>query len=204
MVCGLGHTVRGSHLPERGEGPEEAPERRHGFRSHGRRGARSRSRLGRCGSARVCPPGGAGSTPGPFRPISGQEELLMDLTPLLQEAVASEASDVHLRPDARPALRVDGRLRPVDGAAIPAAELERLALRMMPEPRALEFETTGDSDFGYEVEGVGRFRVNAFRHQGRVGLVMRLVREQSRTFDALGLPPVVRRIAGETRGLVLV
>jgi twitching motility protein PilT len=136
--------------------------------------------------------------------MSGQEVSPVDLIPLLQEAVASEASDVHLRPDARPALRVDGRLRPIDADPIPAADLEALALRMMPPPRALEFETTGDSDFGYEVEDVGRFRVNAFRHQGRVGLVMRLVREQSRTFEALGLPPVVRRIAGETRGLVLV
>jgi twitching motility protein PilT len=128
----------------------------------------------------------------------------VDLNPLLQEAVACEASDVHLRPDARPALRVDGRLRPIDADPVPSDDLEVLALRMMPEPRALEFEATGDTDFGYEVEGVGRFRVNAFRHQGRVGLVMRLVRDQSRTFEALGLPPVVRRIAGETRGLVLV
>jgi twitching motility protein PilT len=128
----------------------------------------------------------------------------MELTSLLAVAAEGDASDLHLRPDARPSLRVDGRLQAVETDPIPAGELERLALGMMPPARAVEFERTGETDFGYEVTGIGRFRVNAFRHQGRVGLVMRLVREQVPSIDELGLPPVVRRIATESRGLVLV
>jgi twitching motility protein PilT len=139
-----------------------------------------------------------------MRPISGQEVLPVELTSLLTEAVERNASDVHLRPDARPSLRVDGRLRTVEADPVPAGELERQTIAMMPAARAVEFETTGETDFAYEAAGVGRFRVNAFRHQGRVGLVMRLVREQVPAIDELGLPPVVRRIATESRGLVLV
>lgn len=128
----------------------------------------------------------------------------MDLTKLLMDAVGSDASDVHLHPGRRPAIRVDGHLRMTTTDVIPAADLERLALEMMPEPRAREFAATSDTDFGYDVPGVGRFRVNAFREQGQVALVMRHVRAEPRSFETLGLPPIARRIATESRGLVLV
>jgi twitching motility protein PilT len=128
----------------------------------------------------------------------------VDLTKLLREAVARDASDVHLHADRQPGLRIDGRLVSTEGPVLSADEVEALAAAMMPEARAREFATTNEADFGYAAPGVGRFRVNVFRHQGTVGLVMRLVRFEVRDLEALGLPPIVRRIAEQPRGLVLV
>ncbi|MGZ6979151.1 MAG: type IV pilus twitching motility protein PilT [Acidimicrobiia bacterium] len=128
----------------------------------------------------------------------------MDLTALLRDSVGREASDVHLQADRVPAFRIDGRLVRTSGAVLSADEVERLAQELMPEPRAAEFGSTNEADFGYEVPGVGRFRVNVFRQQGTVGIVMRYVRFEVRDIEALGLPPVVRRLAEEPRGLVLV
>ena len=67
-----------------------------------------------------------------------------------------------------------------------------------------EFATTNEADFAYEVRGVGRFRVNVFRQQGSVGLVMRSIRFEIRDIEQLGLPPIVRKLAEQPRGLVLV
>ncbi len=128
----------------------------------------------------------------------------MELTNLLQQAVSRKASDVHLQANRRPALRIDGRLERIDAEILTADDIERLAVEMMPEVRAREFAVTNEADFGYEVRDLGRFRVNAFRQQGTVALVMRQVRFEVRSIAELGLPPIVSRIAEETRGLVMV
>jgi twitching motility protein PilT len=128
----------------------------------------------------------------------------VDLTQLLSDAVERDASDVHLQAGRRPALRIDGRLGRTEAEVLSADEVERLAVAMMPEPRAREFAASNEADFAYEVPEVGRFRVNVFRQQGAVAVVMRYVRLAVRGVDELGLPPIVRRIADEPRGLVLV
>src|SRR5207244_10704282 len=67
-----------------------------------------------------------------------------------------------------------------------------------------EFIATSDADFAYSVSGVGRFRVNVMRQRGSVGLVLRRVQSEIPSFEELGLPPVVRKLAEPERGLVLV
>jgi len=128
----------------------------------------------------------------------------VDLTQLLRDAVARDASDIHVQAYRRPSFRIDGRLVPSDGEVLSPEAVEALAAEMLPEARAREFAETNEADFAYEVRGVGRFRVNVFRQQGSVGLVMRSIRFEIRDFDGLGLPPVVRQLADQTRGLVLV
>src|SRR5438067_9817508 len=79
-----------------------------------------------------------------------------------------------------------------------------MAFSIMPKERAEEFDLTNEADFALSVAGVGRFRVNVFRQRGSVGLVLRRVLPGTPSFESLGLPPVVRRLAEEPRGLVLV
>ena len=129
---------------------------------------------------------------------------MLDLDQLLREAVAREASDIHIKVGSSPILRVDGRLERSDTPPVTPAETERVAFAIMPKPRAEEFLANCEADFAYAVAGLGRFRVNVFRQRGSVGLVLRRVQSSIGSFADLGLPNVVRRLAENPRGLVLV
>src|SRR6266436_4462568 len=82
--------------------------------------------------------------------------------------------------------------------------VERGAFAIMPKQRAEEFIGSSEADFAYSVSGLGRFRVNVMRQRGSVGLVLRRVQSEIPTFEALGLPPVIRKLTDHQRGLVLV
>lgn len=129
---------------------------------------------------------------------------MLDLDQLLQHAVEHRASDIHLKVGSRPYLRVDGVLRQTPFEVVEPEETERLALAIMPTRRSERFQRGGEADFVYSAPGRGRFRVSAFRQRGWVGLVMRRVLAAPPGFDALGLPPGVRRLTEATAGLVLV
>ncbi len=129
---------------------------------------------------------------------------MLDLEELLRQAVAREASDIHLKVGSAPILRIDGRLERVDQPAITPAETERIAFAIMPKQRAEEFLNTCEADFAHSVAGLGRFRVTVLRQRGSVGLVLRRVQSAILSFEDLGLPPAVRRLAEHPRGLVLV
>jgi twitching motility protein PilT len=128
----------------------------------------------------------------------------LDLDQLLRFAVERNASDVHIKVGSPPFIRVDGRLEKTPYEAVSPAETERIAFAIMPKLRAEEFLGTNEADFAYSVTDVGRFRTNVFRQRGSVGVVMRRVQGRVPSFEDLGLPPVVRRLAEYPRGLVLV
>lgn len=129
---------------------------------------------------------------------------MLDLDELLRTGVDMGASDLHMKVGSRPHARVDGKLIPLDFDVVQPPDTERMAFAIMPKPRADEFLASHEADFAYAVAGLGRFRVNVFRQRGSVGLVFRRVLPGIPTFEELGLPPVVRRLAEEPRGLVLV
>ncbi len=129
---------------------------------------------------------------------------MLDLDQVLREVVQRGGSDLHLKVGARPFIRVDGKLEPTGFDAIGAQDTERIAFAIMPKQRAEEFLACNEADFAYAVAGLGRFRVNVFRQRGSVAMVLRRVLPGIPSFEALGLPPVVRRLAEEPRGLVLV
>ncbi len=129
---------------------------------------------------------------------------MLDLDQLLAYAAERGASDVHLKVGSPPFIRVDGRLERLDHADVSPVETERIAFAVMPKQRAEEFIATSEADFAYSVSGVGRFRVNVMRQRGSVGLVLRRVQSEIPSFEELGLPPVVRKLAEHERGLVLV
>ena len=129
---------------------------------------------------------------------------VLELGDLLRYAVEQRGSDLHIKVGAVPQVRVDGHLIPGPFPVVSPADTERIAAEVLPRLRAEEFESTGESDFAYSLAGLGRFRVNVFRQRGSIGLVLRRVLPGTPSFESLGLPSVVRRLAEEPRGLVLV
>ena len=123
----------------------------------------------------------------------------------LRHLAETGGSDLHLKAGGPAYIRIDGDLKPV--TALPPLsqnDTGRFADAIMDERSAEMFEQRGEADFAYSISGVGRFRVNVFRQRGAVGIVLRRVLPGSQTFAELGMPPSVRRLAEEHRGLVLV
>jgi len=122
----------------------------------------------------------------------------------LEALVAAKGSDLHLKVGSPPRMRVDGRLVMLEGPSLTPEVAENL-LRDLIRPDLLQqFQQTNEADFAYSLPGVGRFRVNAFRQRGPVGMVLRRVQEGAMSIGELGLPPVIARLAEQPRGLVLV
>ncbi len=128
-----------------------------------------------------------------------------DLDRLLRRLADADGSDLHLKVGSPPRIRVNGDLfRLQDETGPQPADLEGIAKEIMHERLWANFEEHHEADFAYAIMGLGRFRVNAYRQRGSVGMVFRLVRSSARTFEDLFLPEPVRRLADEQRGLVLV
>ncbi len=128
----------------------------------------------------------------------------MDIHTLLRAAAEHLASDIHIRAGATPYLRVDGELFPVDTQPFSPEKTETLIFGIMTEDQRRSFRETNECDFAYTMDGVGRFRVNVFRQRGLLGAAIRRVLPGTASFESLGLPPSVRTLADEQRGLVLV
>ena len=129
---------------------------------------------------------------------------MLDLAELLRYTVEQRGSDLHVKTGSPPHVRVDGKLLPAPFERVSPADGERMAFQILPKDRADEFVETSEADFALSLSGLGRFRVNVFRQRGSVGLVFRRVLPGIPSFETLGLPSVVRRLAEEPRGMVLV
>jgi twitching motility protein PilT len=131
----------------------------------------------------------------------------IDLEGILAVAVDRGASDVHLKVDRPPIVRFDGELEPLPGfPPFSAIELEYIVSRVGASSRSrlASFESTGELDTAYQVPGLPRFRVNAFRQRGDVSVAFRVIPSQAPDFRMLRLPPGVERLSEEHRGLILV
>ncbi|HUZ22055.1 MAG TPA: PilT/PilU family type 4a pilus ATPase [Acidimicrobiales bacterium] len=128
-----------------------------------------------------------------------------DLDRVLGRLAEMQGSDLHVKVGSPPRVRVDGRLIRLEGEpVVEAADVAVIAQEIM-QPRTWEaFERDFEADFAYSVGGLGRFRVNAFRQRGSIGMVLRHVHITAWSLDDLGLPDAVRRLAEEQRGIVLV
>jgi len=130
----------------------------------------------------------------------------MDLDSLLVQISNLQASDVHLKLGQPPVLRRDGLIEPLEGAApLTDDDLEGViatVTRTVPERHQL-FESSGELDIGYQCVGT-RYRVNGFRQRGAISVVFRVIPSEIPSFETLEMPPGVRRLANEQRGLVLV
>ena len=130
---------------------------------------------------------------------------MFDLEVALRHVVTNEGSDLHLKVPSRPLARIHGKLAPLDGSEpLEPEDTQRVLREMLNDPEKLEeFDTEREVDFAYSVEGLARFRVNAFRQRGSVSIVMRVIPFAVRTITDLGLPAVIRDLADVERGLIL-
>ena len=123
----------------------------------------------------------------------------------LAAAVKAGASDVHLKAEAQATLRVHGVLKEVKLDAIPQEGMEGLVGHILGRNRIeANVQKLMEYDTSYYIDGVGRFRVNILRSKGKFGMVLRIIPSNVPTLDDLGLPQVLKKIAHEERGLVLV
>ena len=128
----------------------------------------------------------------------------MNIDELLRYTVERGASDLHLKVGNVPFLRIDGDLEPTSFDVLTTADTEAFGMAVMNDHKKREFEATNESDNGYTLQGVGRFRINVFRQRGVVGLAVRRVRSEIPTFEELRMPNVMRTLADSPRGLVLI
>ena len=122
---------------------------------------------------------------------------------LLRLMIARKASDLFITAGFPPAMKVDGKLTPVNNQSLTAQHSAELARAIMNDKQAAEFEATKECNFAVHPADIGRFRVNAFIQPARVGLVLRTITTKIPNFAELGLPDVLKDIAMTKRGLVV-
>ncbi len=125
--------------------------------------------------------------------------------PALRELVEKEGSDLHLKVGSSPLYRVHGELTTDERVPALTAEDTESALRALlnDETKLGEFAHEHEVDFSFEIKGVARYRINAFRQRGLISMACRAIPHRISTIDELSLPPVVRELAEEERGIVL-
>src|SRR5947208_2634271 len=129
----------------------------------------------------------------------------MKIDDLLETATAHFASDLHLKVSSFPVMRIGGELHPVlEAPRLSPEDTLDMAFSMMSNRQKQKLKEVSEVDIAYSVNSLGRFRANIFQQRGSVSIVLRVIPDQSRNTAALGLPPVIDRIAEERRGLILV
>jgi twitching motility protein PilT len=129
---------------------------------------------------------------------------MLDLQTILAHVTEVGGSDLHVKSGSPPRVRVNGDLRPAPFPIVESAEVDECLRIVMPVDRIEEFHRTGEADFSLSIEGLGRFRGNAFRQRSTAAMVLRRVLPAALSALDLGLPPIVTRLAEELRGMVLV
>ena len=124
---------------------------------------------------------------------------------LLKVAIGFGASDLHVKAGSFPFIRVGGELRPVvDAPRLTQEDTLDMSFSMMTNRQKQRFKEVSEVDIGYGVAGLGRFRANIFQQRGTVGIVVRVIPDNTKSTADLGLPPVLDHVADEQRGLILV
>ena len=122
---------------------------------------------------------------------------------LLELLVRQKGSDLFITAAFPPAIKVDGKISPVSKTPLTPQHTIELVRSVMNDKQAAEFESSKECNFAISPPGVGRFRVNAFVQQARVGMVLRTITTDIPKFDELGLPPVLKDIIMSKRGIMM-
>lgn len=131
--------------------------------------------------------------------------MSVDINVLLKRAVQMKASDLHIKAGNHPVVRLDGKIVPLqDEKRLTPEDTRDLSNAIMNDFQKEQFAKTHDVDVGYGVTGLGRFRCNCFVQRGTVSIVFRIVSMDILDIEELMLPVVLRKIAMEPRGLILV
>lgn len=137
--------------------------------------------------------------------MSSTEQAKAMLSELLRKMIELKASDLHLRVDSRPQVRIHGLLEPLENySVLGAADTSALAKSFLTDKQSEQFREHHELDFSIGIEGLSRFRVNIFNQKETIGGVFRAIPYEIRSFEELGLPHVVTELCRKPRGLVLV
>jgi len=129
----------------------------------------------------------------------------ISLSELLHKLSELGGSDLHITTGTAPLVRVHGEIHPLDGyRPLSSSETKQLAYSVLTDAQKHRFEENLELDFSFGVKGLSRFRANIFNQRGAVGAVFRAIPYEIKSFDDLGLAPVVKDLCGKPRGLVLV
>jgi len=127
----------------------------------------------------------------------------MTLKQMLEEMLSSKASDLHLRVGVKPYLRADGVLRSIADEPITPQSMEEIMKQILTEEQEKRFSQRNELDLALSVSKMGRFRINFYRQRGTVGVAIRSVNTIIPSFEELNLPPVLKKLAENRRGLII-
>lgn len=125
------------------------------------------------------------------------------MSDLLRLMLSKKASDLFITAGFPPAMKIDGKMTPVSQQSLSLQHTEMLTKSIMNDKQAAEFDATKECNFAINPTGIGRFRVNAFVQQQRIGMVLRTITTKIPDFDDLGLPQVLKEVVMSKRGLVI-
>ncbi len=129
---------------------------------------------------------------------------MTEIFELLRVAAEKKASDVFIKADSPPAMRISGRITITDAPKLNADDCRNLAYSVMTHEQIGRFEHRHELDLAFEVEGVCRIRCNVYQQRGTMGMVLRLIPLKIYTLEQLGMPPVIAEMTKNRQGLILV
>lgn len=127
-----------------------------------------------------------------------------DVFPYLQLMYQHGGSDMFFSVGAPPHMKVEGHSQPVGQRVLRSGEVQQLAYQLMTQKQIAEFERDLELNLAVSLQGAGRYRANLYYQRGEVGMVLRLIKSQIPSFEALGLPKMLEKLSMQDRGLILV
>jgi twitching motility protein PilT len=128
----------------------------------------------------------------------------MTFKQMMQEMLNRRASDLHVRVGIRPMVRVDGSLTAIDDQILVHEDIDKILSQILNDEQKERFHKKREMDLALSISKMGRFRINLYKQRGTVGIAIRQVNTKVPSFEELNLPKVVKEIASNKRGLVIV
>lgn len=133
-----------------------------------------------------------------------RDQAIKFMQDLLRAMVAKGGSDLFVTAGFPPAIKVDGEVKPVSDKPLTPIQASVIVRSIMNDKQTKMFDSTKECNFAISPRGIGRFRVNAFVQQSHMGAVLRTITTDIPEFDKLGLPPVLKDVVMQKRGLVII
>jgi twitching motility protein PilT len=131
--------------------------------------------------------------------------LTYSIDDLLEQMVGRKASDLHISVASPPAVRVRGEVERLDDyEPLSSEDTQQLLYRILSSEQQKQLEIKRQLDFSHSVPGLARFRVNVYFQKESVGAAFRMIPDELKTLEELGIPPTLHQLAEKPRGIVLV
>jgi twitching motility protein PilT len=130
--------------------------------------------------------------------------MALNIQEMLKELVDQGGSDLHITTGTSPQIRVNGKLRPLNYPSLTPTDTRQIVYSILTDSQRHRFEEENELDLSFGIKGLSRFRVNVYMQRGAVASAFRVIPYKIKSFDELGLPPIVKELAQRPKGLVLV